>query len=163
GGKDKKSSAASTSPTPGSAAEVATGSNVGSAASEAGSAAAVVPDDEGSAETPDDPEPDSGSAVEMVETPPPDTGSDEELAQRCKVSVSGPPSGGAAYQGDDKPGTTLLELDMPCGVEVRLSRRKAKYLNTTRAFTPKAGKGNKVAVKLAKPTFTLKVTSSPAG
>ena len=134
------------------------GSNAGSAEPSVGSGSAVVVEPAGSG---------SGSAVAAV-VEPADAGVVEDKPPvveggPCKVSMASVPNGADVYQADKKLGTTPLSLEMPCGVEAKVTLRKAKFINTARSFTPADGKANKVVVKLAKTTFTLKVTSSPAG
>ncbi len=108
----------------------------------------------------------SGSAVAAIVVPV-DSGVEEKPAVveggPCNVSIASVPNGAEVYQADKKIGTTPFSLEMPCGIDAKVTLRKAKFINTARSFTPADGKANKVVVKLAKTTFTLKVTSSPAG
>ena len=138
-------------------AAIATGSDTGSATPAVGSGSAdVVEEPAGSG---------SGSAVAAVDTPV-DAGTEivaPVAGGPCKIAVTSVPSGADVYEAETKLGTTPASFDLPCGVEAKLTLRKAKYINTGKSFTPAEGKANKLAVKLAKPTFTVKVTSTPAG
>jgi hypothetical protein len=161
GGKDNKK----TKPTAGSGSAnvVANGSNTNSAGSDA---ATPQVGSDGSGATEDG----SGSAepAVVVDTPT-DAGTQKPDDPKpatdgpCKVSITSVPQGADVYQGDKKLGATPLTTELPCGVEAKLNLRKPRFINTGRAFTPAEGKANKLVVKLAKPTYTVKVTSSPAG
>jgi hypothetical protein len=81
----------------------------------------------------------------------------------CKVSVTSTPGGADIVVAGKKVGVTPAELELPCGSETKLTLRKAKFTTSSRAVTPVDGKPNRVAMKLVKPAFTLKVTSTPSG
>ena len=174
GGKAKKATPATTTkPGSGSARAVAehadanTPSETGSSAigSNAGSAEHAVGSGSGS-DVVAEPGGSGSGAVAAVDTPV-DAGVEDKPpvveGGPCNVAIASVPNGADVYQADKKVGTTPFSLEMPCGIEAKLTLRKAKFINTARSFTPADGKGNKVVVKLAKTTFTLKVTSSPAG
>jgi hypothetical protein len=81
----------------------------------------------------------------------------------CKVAVSSVPTGADVLLGKQKLGTTPGSFELPCGTESKLTLKKAKYVATPRSITPSADKSNKLAVKLSRVMFSLKVTSTPAG
>jgi hypothetical protein len=129
-------------------------SDVGSANVDEGSAKV----DEGSAKEAGSAQIEAGSAAK-VETPapPPQTGG------TCKVDVTSKPTGADIYLDKQKLGTTPETIELPCGVETKLTLRKKSMPNTNRSFKPTAGKTNKLVVKLARTLFQVKVTSTPAG
>lgn len=59
-------------------------------------------------------------------------------------------------------GTTPKKVTLPCGAPVELMIRKGRLVPATRTVTP-APDGVKLKVTLAKQTFQLKVSSTPAG
>jgi hypothetical protein len=103
------------------------------------------------------------AAIEQVVEQPPQEPPPLPAATTCKATITSSPKGAAIYQGDTKLGTTPASLELQCGVEVKLTLKKSKYSPAQRAFTPADGKANKVSVRLAKPTFAVKVTSTPPG
>jgi hypothetical protein len=94
----------------------------------------------------------SGSATQQVAKP--DT---------CDVQVATSPAGAEVIL-DDKTvlGTTPGTFPLPCGAAAKLYLKKAKYLTVIRAITP-APEGTKVTATLGVATFSVKVTSTPAG
>jgi hypothetical protein len=125
----------------------------GSGADDVGSAKV----DEGSAKEAGSAQIEAGSAAK-VETPaPPPTGG------TCKVDVTSKPTGADIYIEKQKLGTTPETIELPCGVETKLTLRKKSLPNTNRSFKPTAGKTSKLVVKLARTLFQVKVTSTPAG
>jgi len=169
GGKDKKTTG-QTKTGSGSAKIIDKGSNAvktgsGSAETGSGSAEAAVGSNVGSGEGSSEDGRGSGSAVAAVETPV-DAGVADDpkpAGGPCKVSIASTPPGADVYLDSKKLGATPLDTQLPCGIEAKLTLKKAKFINTAKSFTPVDGKGNKVVVKLAKTTFNVKVTSSPAG
>jgi hypothetical protein len=122
--------------------------------------ATVVAPDEGS--NADEGSAGSGAGSQQVAieegsnaTPPP--------SGACSVTVTSVPTGADIYMAKAKLGTTPHTFEHPCGTQVALTLKKPKFLATDRAFTPAAGKANKVVVRLGKPMLSLKVTSSPSG
>ena len=87
-----------------------------------------------------------------------------EPATRCTVEVTSVPAGAdVLVQGSkDVLGTTPATLELPCGDETRLLVRKARFSSAVRPVTPTEA-GAKLRVALAKLTFSVKVSSSPAG
>ncbi|HEX5059471.1 MAG TPA: PEGA domain-containing protein [Kofleriaceae bacterium] len=81
----------------------------------------------------------------------------------CKVDVKSLPTGADIYVDSKKLGTTPDTIDLPCGTESKLSLKKKSFPNTLRAFTPTAGKANKLLIKLTRTLVSVKVTSTPAG
>jgi hypothetical protein len=59
-------------------------------------------------------------------------------------------------------GTTPTRLKFPCGVEIKLSFRKPRFAFTERKYTPTAA-GKPLKVALARPTYLVKVSSTPSG
>lgn len=82
---------------------------------------------------------------------------------KCSIEIKSLPSGADVYVDKQKLATTPGKIELPCGVEARLSLRKKSYPNTVRSFTPAADKSNRVLIKLSKPMVSVKVTSMPAG
>ncbi len=80
----------------------------------------------------------------------------------CKLSVSSVPTGAEVVIDKAVVGTTPAALTLPCGVEAKLVVRKARFVSQTRAVTPRTG-GRSIKVVLAKTTFSVKVSSTPAG
>jgi hypothetical protein len=103
----------------------------------------------------------TGSATPPTETPapPPVTKTDGP----CSVAVSSVPTGADVLLGKRKLGTTPGSFELPCGTESTLTLKKTKFVATTKSITPSADKTNKLAVKLGKVMFSMKVTSTPAG
>jgi hypothetical protein len=146
-----------TAPGPGSAETMPAGGSADSSGS-AGIAPAIVPPIDagatGSDTTPAIVEPGSGATVE--EPPPP---SDD----MCTVTVASVPTGGSIVIGKEKRGTTPADIELPCGKQVTVAVRKAKFDTADREITPHAGKPTKLTLKLLRPSVMVKVTSSPAG
>jgi hypothetical protein len=107
---------------------------------------------------PDEPKPDEPKPDEPkpAATPPVATGT-------CTVQLASTPNGAEIYIGRKKSGTTPTKLELPCGVETKVSLRKAKFANTLKAFTPQADKPNKLMYKLKRDIVSVKVTSTPPG
>jgi hypothetical protein len=172
GGK-KAASQAKTEPTqpekmavtpanPGSATEAPAGSAQASSAqtgsqqpaAPAGSGAQQVATQTGSAS---ETKPAPADAAVATPAPAPAVGG------TCNVDIKSTPPGADVYLDKQKLGTTPGSFALPCGTESKLSLRKKSFPNTLRAFTPNADKPNKLSVTLSKPTFSVKVTSTPAG
>ena len=125
---------------------------------------------------PGEPDEIAGSDDSVEPAEPPDDGASEPSAQlavaptspttsgSCEVDVRSTPSGAEIFL--DKAtvlGTTPTTLTLPCGVEARLTFKKSRYVSTTRTITPKPDGARPLKVGLAKVTFSIKVSSSPAG
>jgi hypothetical protein len=82
--------------------------------------------------------------------------------QLCSVDVTSSPSGAEIAIDQTVLGTSPATIQLPCGVESKLIIRKAKYGSVQRSFTATA-EATKLAVKIAAPVFSLKVTSLPEG
>jgi len=81
----------------------------------------------------------------------------------CSVDVSSVPTGAEiVIDQTNVIGTTPQKVTLPCGAQVELLIRKARLLPMTRTVTP-TPEGAKLKVALAKPTFLVKVSSTPAG
>jgi len=98
----------------------------------------------------------SGSATQQVVTPPPPT------SETCQVEVATTPPGAEVSLDDKTLGTTPGTFQLPCGTAAKLKIQKAKYLGVVRQVTPTAA-GTKIAVTLGQGTFSVKITSTPAG
>jgi hypothetical protein len=107
--------------------------------------AQVTGGDEGSTE---------GSATHEAVTPP--------KPESCNVTVTTTPAGADVIADRTVLGHTPGTFALPCGTPTKLTIKKAKYVTTTRNVTP-APEGTKLAVTLGVGTFSVKVTSSPAG
>jgi hypothetical protein len=125
----------------------------------------------------------AGSAVQQVVTPPPVVidaavaavvvpdaavaavvAPDAAVAATtCKVEVATNPAG-AEVTLEDKTvlGTTPGTFSLPCGAATKIYIKKAKYLPVLRSITPDAD-GTKISVSLGIATFSVKITSTPAG
>lgn len=100
--------------------------------------------------------------------PPPETKQPEEPvpapgATECTVDVASVPTGAEVSLEKTVIGTTPFTATLPCGVESRLSFKKTRFVTATRAVTPKSEGQKPLRVALAKVTFVVKVSSSPAG
>jgi hypothetical protein len=98
-----------------------------------------------------------------IAPPPPaiDAGAAEPTT--CEVAVTSVPAGADILGADDAVlGTTPATVKLPCGVEAKLTLRKAKFNNTTKSFTPSPEHAS-LQVKLLAPMLSIKVTSSPSG
>jgi hypothetical protein len=80
----------------------------------------------------------------------------------CSFDVTTAPAGAEILLGTSVVGTTPATLTQPCGVQLKLTFRKPRYLLAERKYTP-APKGKPLKVTLARPTVSVKVSSSPAG
>ena len=102
----------------------------------------------------------SGSA--HVETPAP-VDAAPAAPQLCNVDVTTVPTG-AELSLEDKTvlGTSPATVQLPCGVETKIYAKKAKFGSTSKAFTASAD-NSKLALRIAAPMFSIKVTSMPAG
>jgi hypothetical protein len=101
-----------------------------------------------------------------VEAPPPKPDAAEQVvaaATDCMVELSSAPQGAEIVLDKGVIGTTPTKLKLPCGVESKLTFKKARYQSLQRSVTPKPTGQKPVRVALAKVTFTVKVSSSPAG
>ncbi len=98
------------------------------------------------------PKPDA--TVDAGAPPPPEA---------CTVTIETTPTeADIGIDGGDALGKSPGPFELPCGTEVKLSIKKARYYAVTKAVTPTA-EGAKVSVKLARATFTIKVSSTPPG
>ncbi|MBA3462090.1 MAG: PEGA domain-containing protein [Deltaproteobacteria bacterium] len=102
-----------------------------------------------------------------VEEPPakPDAAERQVVATAtdCEVELSSAPQGAEIVLDKSVIGTTPTKLTLPCGVESKLTFRKARYQATQRSVTPKPAGQKPVRIALARVTFVVKVSSSPAG
>lgn len=80
----------------------------------------------------------------------------------CFADVTSAPAGAEIVHGKKVLGTTPAKVTLPCGVEVKLTIRKARLTPVTRPVTPTED-GAKVKVVLVKVLFSVKVSSQPAG
>jgi hypothetical protein len=95
---------------------------------------------------------------------PADTGSTGPVPVQgeCLVEITSVPPGAEVLSGETVIWTTPASLSLPCDVETKLGFRKERYANTTKKFTPSADKP-RLKVTLGKSTFSVKVSSTPAG
>jgi hypothetical protein len=123
-----------------------------------GSAAVVVPPPPAIDAAVEAKQQDSGPATQQVVTPPP-----PPPPQTCTVDVTTTPAG-AEVSLEDKTalGATPGTFTLPCGTPTKLIIRKSKYVTASRTVTPTPD-GAKLSVALSVGTFSVKVTSSPAG
>jgi hypothetical protein len=94
--------------------------------------------------------------------PPPAVDAGVAAPQTCAVDVTTNPTGAEIAIDKTVLGTSPATIQLPCGVESKLTIRKAKYGSVQKSFTATA-EANKLSVKIAAPVFSLKVTSVPAG
>jgi hypothetical protein len=82
--------------------------------------------------------------------------------RQCTFDVTSTPPGAEVLDKTEVIATTPAKLTFPCGVELKLTFRKRSFANLERKFTPTA-KNKPLKVALAKPTFAIKVSSTPNG
>jgi hypothetical protein len=99
----------------------------------------------------------TGSAAVAV-----DSDAAEPAAGTCFAEVSSVPAAAEIVIEPNVIGTTPQKITLPCGAPVELAIRKGRFLTATRTVTP-TPEGVKLKVALAKPTFQLKVSSTPPG
>jgi hypothetical protein len=86
-----------------------------------------------------------------------------QAALTCFANVTSQPSGAEIVIDDTNVlGTTPQKIELPCGGPTELVIRKARMVAATRTVTPTPD-GVTVRVALAKLTFLVKVSSTPAG
>jgi len=111
----------------------------------------------------------SNDAAEVAASPPADataatTPPDAAESGTCLVEITSVPPGAQIARDDDTSlGTTPTSIELPCGVATKLVLRKQHYGAATKEITANAGAVTKVAVRLSKPQFTLRITSTPSG
>ncbi|MDB4960236.1 MAG: hypothetical protein JWP01_235 [Myxococcales bacterium] len=122
---------------------------------------------------PDKQEPDTQAVV--VPAPPADAGAQVEVPvvdaatavavepTDCKVTISSAPAGAEILIDKAVVGTTPSALTLPCSVGTKVTLRKARYVAQSRAVTPKPVGQKPVKIVLARVTFSVKVSSTPAG
>ncbi|MBL9013141.1 MAG: PEGA domain-containing protein [Myxococcales bacterium] len=103
------------------------------------------------------------AAEEPPERKPPDEPPQVAAATDCNVAIASAPTGAEVLLDRTVLGTTPMTAALPCGVESKLTFKKTRYVSATRTVTPKPEGGKPVRVALARVTFTVKVSSSPAG
>jgi len=95
-----------------------------------------------------------GGAVAAASPPP---------AAPCFAEVSSLPAGADIVLGQTNViGTTPQRVALPCGAPIELLIRKPRLVAVTRVVTP-TPEGVAVKVALAKPTFLVKISSTPEG
>jgi len=106
----------------------------------------------------------SGSAQVVQPPPPPPPAIDAGVAAPalCDVDVTTNPTGAEIAIDNAVVGTSPATVHLPCGVETKVSVKKAKFGSATRSITA-SPTANKLAIKIAAPMFQLKVTSVPSG
>ena len=104
----------------------------------------------------------SGSAAVAIEPPKPPPPPPDKQEGQCQVEVKSDPSGAQVAIDKDTLGATPGTFNLPCDAEVKLKIYKKGYFGQIKTVTPTAD-GAKVDVALAAATFTVKVTSAPAG
>jgi hypothetical protein len=143
----------------------ATGRALGTAAA---SAAAATPDTATIASAPADaalaPSPaaasvDAGAAPPPTTPPPTPTGA--MTGAGCKASFASAPSGADIVLGGKVAGATPKTIALPCAATTATFKR-ARYQPKDVAFTPTTD-GVTVTAKLERPSFTVKISSTPAG
>lgn len=122
----------------------------------------------GSAETAAPGGADSGSAATvkplvMEAAPAPEPRAEEAAPKDCALDVRSAPAGAEIVTAPSAViGTTPATLTLPCGVEVELTFRKARFYSVERKVTPAVG-AKPIAVRLGRQTFSVKVSSVPNG
>ena len=137
-----------------------------------GSTAAIVPPSGAGSGTREAPT-GSGSGAQQVAVAEPDhtetSGPDAGVvasAGTCTVEITSVPSAAEVALDNTRDhvlGTTPTTVELPCGAETKLYLRKAKYVSAVKAVTATAENTKLRVIKLSRPSFALKVTSSPAG
>jgi hypothetical protein len=132
----------------------ATGSGSGSAAATGSGSGS------GSAEP--SPPPDGDDTGEEPAPPPPEDGATKIGTGQCKVKVTSSPSGSEVVVAGKSRGRTPLDLAMTCA-STQIAVRKTHYNTYTKTVKPTTKKTVKLNAKLARVTFTVKVSSIPSG
>ena len=106
---------------------------------------------------------DAGAAIEPVPattTPPPTA-----VAQTtCVVDVvTAPPGAEVFLEGNQIIGPSPTKVTLPCGVATKISARKKLFQTATRVIKPAPDAKKPVKLVLSKLTFSVKVSSVPAG
>jgi hypothetical protein len=99
----------------------------------------------------------------VEEAQPPDAAPEIASATECTVDLASAPTGAEVVLDKAVLGTTPMTATLPCGVESRLTFKKSRFVTATRGVTPKSEGQKPLRVALARVTFTVKVSSSPAG
>ncbi len=84
-------------------------------------------------------------------------------ATECAVSISATPKAVDVFLAGKEIGTTPTKVTLPCGVETKLVFKKARYVTLTRGVKPNADKPKPLKVALARPTMSVKISSTPTG
>ncbi|HTR54190.1 MAG TPA: PEGA domain-containing protein [Kofleriaceae bacterium] len=126
-----------------------------------------------------------GGTAKIVSMPPPnptprDVGSGSQTAATapvgsngstaatapgtCKVELTTVPPG-AEIVGADKTvlGTTPGTFQLPCGVEAKLTVRKARYFPFVKSITPTVDGASIDPIRLSRALYAVRVTSNPMG
>jgi PEGA domain len=96
-------------------------------------------------------------------TPPADAGAGAGSSTICSVKVTSYPPGADVLVDNAVVAHTPGSIDLPCDVKTKLLFRKLPLIPQTHDVTPKADAETAVRIALVKMTFSLKVSSSPAG
>jgi len=124
------------------------------AAIDAGAAVVAEAPPDAAVEQEAEPEPTPEPTPTPTPTPP--------AAGQCQVAFSSTPPEAAVVIGGKKRGKTPVTLTLPCTRATAVFERP-RYTNQSKGFTPREGKTVKVSARLERPTFTIKVISSPGG
>jgi hypothetical protein len=126
-------------------------------------AAAVVADDEDEDEGDDEPGDAAGKGKEERHNGEGKRAKRTKLrSDRCGVDVKTDPDGAEVLVAGQVMGTTPARFELPCGQHEVVVRR-SRYADETRKVRLRAGKLDKVDVRLERPDHKLRIISAPLG
>jgi len=101
-----------------------------------------------------EPEPEPATTKKTKSAPP--------AAGDCAVAFTSTPTGASILIGGKKKGVTPTTLHLPCKASSATFER-ARYEPAKKSFTPKKKGTTKVAARLGRPSYSVKITSTPSG
>jgi hypothetical protein len=104
-----------------------------------------------------DPEP---TPVEPEADPAPTPVAAKPAKGQCAVAFTSTPPGASIVIAGHKHGKTPATVTLPCA-RATVVYQRPRYANLSKPFSPKEGATTKVSARLERPTFTLRVVSSP--
>jgi hypothetical protein len=126
-------------------------------------ALAIGGDDDARPSTP----PSQKITTTMVEPPPVVAGTarvdagTQQAPATCRASIATTPAGADLFIGKKKIGTSPVKIELPCA-PVTVVVRRPRYLPATANFEPTPD-GASIDIALARPSFSVRVTSTPSG
>jgi len=103
---------------------------------------------------------DAGAAIAPAAVPPPTAA----VQTTCTLDVVTSPAGAEVFlEGNQIVGPSPTKVTLPCGVAAKISARKKLFQTATRVIKPAPDAKKPVKLVLARITFSVKVSSVPAG